>query len=264
MSAAAERGISVICQKPFCETLAQARRAVEIAEAARIRLIVHENFRFQPWHMAARGLVASGRLGDIYQASFRIRPGDGQGPRAYLDRQPYFQTMTRFLVHETAIHLIDVMRAMLGEVTAVYADLRRLNPAIKGEDAGLIVLEFGSGARGLIDGNRLADHQARDRRYTIGEMLVEGSKGALRLTGDGELRHRAFGSNVEEGVVYPRGPDRGFAGDSVYNTIRAAIDGLAGRAPLVNSGRDYLVNLAIEQAVYESSAGGRRIAIARA
>ena len=30
--------------------------------------------------------------------------GDGQGPRAYLDRQPYFQQMPRFLIHETAIH----------------------------------------------------------------------------------------------------------------------------------------------------------------
>ena len=35
------------------------------------------------------------------------RFGDGQGPRAYLDRQPYFQTMPRLLVHETAIHWID-------------------------------------------------------------------------------------------------------------------------------------------------------------
>ena len=34
-------------------------------------------------------------------------PGDGQGPDAYLARQPYFQAMERFLVHETAIHLID-------------------------------------------------------------------------------------------------------------------------------------------------------------
>ena len=42
--------------------------------------------------------------------------------------------MEKFLVHETAIHLIDVFRFLLGEEpSAVYAALRRLNPAIKGE-----------------------------------------------------------------------------------------------------------------------------------
>ena len=67
-----------------------------------------------------------------------MRPGDGQCPRAYLDRQPYFQEMPRFFVFETGVHMIDVFRFLLGEVTGVFARLRRLNPAIRGEDAGLI------------------------------------------------------------------------------------------------------------------------------
>ena len=50
------------------------------------------------------------------RVAFRLRPGDGQGPRAYLDRQPYFQTMPRLLVVETAIHWIDTFRFLMGEV----------------------------------------------------------------------------------------------------------------------------------------------------
>ena len=49
---------------------------------------------------------------------------------------------------------------MFGDVSHVYADLRRLNPVIAGEDAGLILFDFANGARGLFDGNRLADHRA--------------------------------------------------------------------------------------------------------
>ncbi|MEO0763052.1 MAG: hypothetical protein AAFZ09_14815, partial [Pseudomonadota bacterium] len=60
---------------------------------------------------------------------------DGQGPDAYHARQPYFQRMPRFLVHETAVHWIDTFRYLMGEAETVYADLRRLNPAIAGEDA---------------------------------------------------------------------------------------------------------------------------------
>ena len=50
--------------------------------------------------------------------------------------------MPRFLIHETGIHLIDVFRYLLGEITGVFARLRRINPVIKGEDAGLRDLRF--------------------------------------------------------------------------------------------------------------------------
>ena len=147
-----------------------------LAEAANVPLIVHENFRFQPWHRQTRMMLDEGTLGEVYQISFRMRPGDGQGPDAYLERQPYFQTMERFLVHETAIHFVDVFRYLMGEVVSVYADLTRFNPAIKGEDSGYIVFQFRSGAKGLFDGNRLVDHVAGNRRLTMGDMLIEGAE----------------------------------------------------------------------------------------
>ncbi|MEM9197763.1 MAG: Gfo/Idh/MocA family oxidoreductase, partial [Pseudomonadota bacterium] len=100
----------ILCQKPFCDGVADARRAIETAQAHGARLAVHENIRFQPWYRTAKKLMDSSVLGRVFQASFRLRPGDGQGPSAYLDRQPYFQSMPRFLVHETAIHWIDTFR----------------------------------------------------------------------------------------------------------------------------------------------------------
>ena len=47
---AGERGIDVLCQKALAPTLAEATAIVDHAEAAGIRLMVHDNFRFQPWH----------------------------------------------------------------------------------------------------------------------------------------------------------------------------------------------------------------------
>ncbi len=256
--AAVERGVPVICQKPFTNGLAEAREAVEAADKAGVPLVVHENFRFQPWYAKIRDILADGAVGEPYQVSFRLRPGDGQGPGAYLDRQPYFQTMERFLVHETAIHLIDVFRFLLGEVTTVTAELARLNPAIAGEDAGLILFQFRNGARGLFDGNRLSDHAAKNRRLTMGEMLVEGSQGTLRLDGDGALFHRPMGDNSEQPVPYDW-QDRGFGGDCVYRLQRHVLDALGAGAEPTNTARAYLRNLEIEAAVYQSSAEGRRI-----
>jgi predicted dehydrogenase len=252
---AAERTIPAICQKAFCRTLAEAEEATRIAEEAGILLVVHENFRFQPWFMEIKRWLDEGRLGEIYQVSFRLRPGDGQGPRAYLDRQPYFQTMERFLVHETAIHFIDTFRYLLGEVGSVFARLARLNTSIAGEDAGIILFEFQNGSRGLFDGNRLVDHPAANRRLTMGELLIEGSAGVIRLDGYARLYFRRFGSNDEEPIAYSW-EDVGFAGDSVMRLQRHVADHLMGRGPVANRARDYLVNLRIEEAVYRSSARG--------
>jgi len=171
--AAFERGIAVVCQKPFTSSLEEAREMALLSEQKQLPLLVHENFRFQPWYREIKNRLEAGELGDLYQITFRLRPGDGQGPDAYLDRQPYFQQMQRFLVHETAIHQIDVFRYLFGDIDGVTARLAKLNPVIAGEDAGLIIFEFANGCRGLFDGNRLSDHIAENRRLTMGEVIAE-------------------------------------------------------------------------------------------
>jgi predicted dehydrogenase len=260
IEAAAKRGINVICQKPFCGDLATAEKATAIAEAAGISLLVHENFRFQPWYGEIRRQLEGGLLGQVYQATFRLRPGDGQGEDAYLARQPYFRNMPRFVIHETGVHYVDVFRYLFGEVDSVFAQLRQINPVISGEDAALVLLQMSGGVTAVLDANRNADHPASNRRRTLGEMQIEGERGVLRLTGDGQLLLRRHGDNAETPLDYVW-QDEDFGGDCVYLTQRAAVAALLGRAPAVNTARDYLVNLRIEEAIYASNTEGRRLAL---
>lgn len=260
IEAAARRGINVICQKPFCGDLATAETAATVAETAGIMLLVHENFRFQPWYGEIRRLLAARLLGRVYQATFRLRPGDGQGADAYLARQPYFRHMPRFVIHETGIHYVDVFRYLFGEVESVSALLRQINPAIIGEDAGLVLMEMSDGVTAVLDANRNADHAASNRRRTLGEMQIEGELGTLRLTGDGQLLLRRHGDNAETPLDYIW-QDEDFGGDCVYLTQCAAVAAWLGRAPPVNPARDYLVNLRIEEAIYASNTEGRRLAL---
>lgn len=258
---AAARGVATICQKAVAPTWAETLRIVETAERARIPLIVHENFRFMPHFREAKRLVDTGVLGALHVVAFRLRPGDGQGPEAYLDRQPYFQRMPRFLIYETAIHFIDTFRFLMGEVVAVTARLRRINPAVAGEDAGYIVFEFAGGATGLFDGNRLNDHVAQNPRRTMGEMWLEGAAGVLRLDGDARLWWKPHqGSESEH--AYDRGRDDTFGGGACDALQAHVVRHLREGAPLENSGRDYLVNVAVQEAVYASHAEARRIEIA--
>ncbi|MCV2888795.1 Gfo/Idh/MocA family protein [Ruegeria aquimaris] len=249
---------AMICQKPFCRDLAEARQITAEAEAAGALLVIHENFRFQPWYRAAKQAIDGGRIGAVQQVTFRLRPGDGQGPDAYLDRQPYFRTMERLLIHETAVHWIDTFRYLLGEPTAVYADLRRINPVIAGEDAGLILFDHPGGVRALFDGNRCLDHAADNRRRTMGEALIEGLDGSLSLRGDGSLWHRRFGAPDATCILPPDNFD-GFGGDCVHALQTHVLSSLMARKPPENRARDYLRVLEIEAAVYASAATGRKI-----
>lgn len=256
---AAARKLAIVCQKPLAPTFAEALRIVEHAEAAGATLIVHENFRFMPWFAEIARLVAAGAVGRLLNITFRLRPGDGKGPDAYLARQPYFQTMPRFLIHETGIHLIDVFRFVAGEISGVFAKLVRYNPAIAGEDAGMVVFEFASGALGLFDGNRHVDHPADDTRMTNGVMMVEGTDGTIRLDGFGRLFLRTPGS-VESEHAYTW-EKRGFGGDCVYRQTAHILDHLIDGVPVANTGRAWLRNMAIEEAIYDANREGRFLAV---
>lgn len=258
---AVRRGIHIICQKPLAPTFLEAREIV--AEAARngVRFMVHENFRFQPWHREIRRQLAAGAIGSrLHSLTFRSRMGDGWGDQAYIPRQPYFRDYPQLLVYETGVHFIDTFRSLAGEIQRVTAWLRRLNPVIKGEDCGLLVFEFANGALGQWDANRFNEPPAGvDARYTFGEFLVEGDAGSLRLDLRGRLTlQKLAGPETEIAYAHER---RGFAGDCVYATQRHFIDRLCDGAPFETSGEDYLNTLAVQDAVYRSAAEGTPIRV---
>ncbi|MEL6450654.1 MAG: Gfo/Idh/MocA family oxidoreductase [Pseudomonadota bacterium] len=250
----------IICQKPFCLDRDEAQRMVEAAERTGTTLVVHENFRFQPWYRAIKAELEAGRLGTVLNATFRLRPGDGQGPRAYLDRQPYFQQMPRFLIHETAVHWVDTFQYLFGPAQAVYADLRRLNPVIAGEDAGHVIFDHATGVRALFDGNRHLDHVADNLRRTMGEAQIEGTEGVLSLLGDGSVHRRAFGDRTAVEVLEADRWD-GFGGDCVHALQSHVIAAMEGGLTPENTAAEYLSVIAIKDAIYASAAAGRKIAV---
>ncbi len=268
LRAALQRGIPTICQKPFGNSWAQAQALCALAQAQSTPLVVHENFRFAPWFRECRRLIDSGFFGRLHGISFRLRPGDGQGPRAYLERQPSFQTMPQFLVRETAVHFIDTFRFLLGGVVAVTARLRQLNPVIRGEDAGLILFEFADDCSGLFDGNRLNDHPADNPRCTMGEMWLEGERGVLRLDGQARLwwkPHQVDEAehSYERGTQGPgSGPFSGPFGGASTALQAHVLAHLRDGSALENTAHDYLENLRVQAAVYHAHASGQRVLMA--
>lgn len=255
---AGRHGCAVVCQKPLAPSFDEAVEIVETAERLNVRFMVHENFRFQPWHREVRRLLDAGAIGGkLHAISIRTRLGDGHGEDAYLDRQPYFRDMPRLLIHETGVHFLDTFRFLGGPIAGVFASLRRLNPVIAGEDAGLVHVEFASGAVGLWDANRYNESSSEDPRYTFGQMLVEGDGGSIRLYEDGRLTIQPLDEREREHeYVHER---RGFAGDCVYTTQRHFVDCLRSNRAFETDGRSYLDTLRLVEAVYESAETGEPV-----
>lgn len=255
---AAIRGIHVICQKPLAPTLGDAEYLVQAMEASAARFMVHENWRWQPWHREMRRMIDEGLIGEAFSCYFAVRLGDGWQQDAYLRRQPYFREYPRLLMFETGVHFIDLFRFLLGEVTTVYARLRRLNPSIRGEDSGHIVLGFESGATAVLDANRYNEPETDDDpRYTFGTLRIDGEHGHMRLHPDGRIVFKELGQPARE-HSYHR-PVHGFAGDSILQLQSHFVDRLADGMEFESEARDYLQTLRVVEACYLSAAAGRAV-----
>lgn len=255
---AAEVGVAIICQKPLAPTFSEAKELVQTALHHNVPLMVHENFRFQPWYREINRMVNQGLVGSrLHSLQIRTRTGDGWQPDAYMARQPYFREMKQFLIFETGVHFIDTFRFLAGEIDGVYATLRKLNPDIAGEDAGTVLFEHKGSVSGIWDANRFNETNAKDPRLTFGEVLLEGSGGTIRLYPTGRMTIQALGE-PEKDHAY-RFEKRNFAGDCVYTTQKHFVDCLLESHPFETSGEEYLKTLSVQEAVYRSAASGQPV-----
>ncbi|WP_235299209.1 Gfo/Idh/MocA family protein [Portibacter marinus] len=249
IQAAINAGIDIICQKPLATDFKNAEKIAGLVAQSKVRFMVHENWRWQPWYREIRKLLVEEEIIAIHH---RMRMGDGWQVDAYLNRQPYFRKMDRLLIHETGIHFIDTFRFLAGEIKNVQATFRRLNKNIKGEDFAWVQFEFESGALGFYDANRYNESRARNPRLTFGEMLVETRSGSIRLYEDGRLTVQKLGQGELEHQYHFE--DRGFAGDSVLFTQQHFIDGLKNNAEFETNLPDYMKSLKVEEEIYQSAA----------
>lgn len=153
---AADAGLSVLCQKPLAPTLEEAEALVRDV-GGRIRLMVHENWRFRPYYRRIRDRIDAGCMGHVDSCSIAVKssgllPGaDGRYPT--LNRQPFMQHEKRLIVAEVLIHHIDVARWLFGPLQLLAARLRRTSSAVVGETAASLLFETRRHAPVFIEGN---------------------------------------------------------------------------------------------------------------
>ncbi|MEQ5870810.1 Gfo/Idh/MocA family oxidoreductase [Sagittula sp. NFXS13] len=255
MAAAAQ--VDVICQKPFALNMGDARAMVEAVAATGKTLMVHENFRWQSAVRAAIDAVRAGAIGDPFFGRVSFRSGYD-----VFSGQPYLAEGTRFIIEDLGIHILDISRALFGDVDRISATTRRINPAIKGEDVATMLLSHGSGVTSVVD----CSYATQRRPETFPETLLEidGTGGTLRLDAGYRLTMQGATEAVRD-VAPPVLPwaERPWHNiqESVLLIQKHFVDCLRSGAAPETSGQDNLRTFALVEAAYLSAAERRSVAL---
>jgi len=256
---AAAHGVAVICQKPLAPTLGDAKAIVAACANAKVPLMVHENFRWQSPIQKVKAILDAGGIGDVFwgRVSFRSAYDVFSG-------QPYLAEGERFIVEDLGIHALDVARFLFGDALNVSARIKRVNPGIKGEDVATVLLDHGNGVASIVD----CSYATRNEEELFPQTMLEidGSLGTLRLGANYQLTVTAQGKTAKSDVSPPLLSWASRPWHNIQESVALIeqhwVDCLRdGREPQT-SGRDNLKTFALVEAVYQSSATGRTIALA--
>lgn len=138
------RGLHVFCEKPFASSLDDADRMIELDDSTTGNLVIGHTLRFDPNYVAIHQAVMEGKLGEIVHISARWNAPDYEG-RIISGRTTVPQEM--------AIHDLDVMRWLVGDIDRVYAEAAAQGVVGPGPDATVATVRFRSGAVGALDHN---------------------------------------------------------------------------------------------------------------
>ncbi|ODT57728.1 MULTISPECIES: Gfo/Idh/MocA family oxidoreductase [Paracoccus] len=256
VQAAAAAGLHAICQKPFAETMEDAHAMVDAMNAAKRTLMVHENFRWQSPVRAAIDTLRSGAIGRPFFGRFSFRSGYD-----VFSGQPYLATDPRFIIQDLGIHVLDIARAALGDVTHLAASTARINPAIRGEDVATILLDHAGGATSVVDCSYATRRVPDTFPQTL--MEVDGTGGSLRLEAGYRLVIDRGGVQDIRDVSPPVLDWAERPWHNIQKSVRIIqqhfVDCLRQDRMPETSGQDNLRTLALVEAAYASARDGLRV-----
>lgn len=253
----------MLVEKPIASSSLEARELVDAASAAGVPLLVGHHRRHNPLIRQARALINEGRLGRIrvVQGTFWIsKPDDG-----YFAPE-WRRTAGGGPVMVNAIHDIDLLRYLCGDVARVQAISSNATRKFDVEDTAVALLTFRSGVLGTFT---LSDTVASPWSWemTSGEnpdfprtqqscYLIGGTEGALSVP-DLKLWQHPDGGHWKDPIGAVAFPSENT--DPLVAQIRHFADVIRGRETPLVSGEEGLRSLQVVEAILESAATGNTV-----
>ena len=135
---AAERGISIICQKPMAPDLETARQMVLACQQAGVPFAINENWRWQLPIRRLKQALKDARLGRPFRANILYANNF-----PVFENQPFLKQLDKFILTDIGSHILDTARFLFGEAKSLYCQTQRLHADIQGEDVATVMMEMG-------------------------------------------------------------------------------------------------------------------------
>ncbi|MCQ8279148.1 Gfo/Idh/MocA family oxidoreductase [Acetobacteraceae bacterium KSS8] len=264
--------LHILCEKPLCTTVADARAVAERAEArARGVFWVAMEYRFMPPVRSFIDDLHDGRVGTLRRVAlhehrfpFLRKVGDWNR----------FNRNTGGTMVEKCCHFFDLMRHMVrAEPVRVFcsgaADVNHRDELYGGEvpdiiDNSYTIVEFDNGARAMLDLCMFADGAEEQERITaIGDaaMLEVGIPSGAKIFSPRVPLDAPKRIEREHVPVDARALAAGNHHGASYGQLLAFLDAANGRGPVQVTARDGLSAVAIGVAAERSAAEHRAVAI---
>lgn len=118
-----DAGIPLVVDKPLAVNATDAHGVVDAAARAGVPLTVFQNRRFDAEHVAARDVVRSGRLGDVFRYEARWERWRPVAKQRWRETAPPEEGGGILL--DLHSHLVDGVVDLFGPVQSVYAEVAR-------------------------------------------------------------------------------------------------------------------------------------------
>jgi predicted dehydrogenase len=142
-----EAGVAVLLEKPVAMDYTESRRLVDTVARLDGRLLVGHHRRHHPAVARARAAIHDGELGQIVAVSglWSARKDDG-----YFTDTPWHRRLGAGVTLINAVHDLDLLRHLCGEVTEIQAMQSSHARGLEVEDTVSVNLRFESGAVGSV------------------------------------------------------------------------------------------------------------------
>jgi D-apiose dehydrogenase len=174
---ALSHNLPAISQKPVAERLEDAEALLALDG----RVFVHENWRWQTPIRALKAAMDSGEIGTIFRVKLRMTSGF-----PVFDNQPNLKTLTRFLLADIGVHLLDTARFLCGEAQSVYCHTQNIQPDVLGEDAATVITKHGN-ITIITELGYVQNYYEMDA-FPETFALIEGARGSISLGLNCEIR----------------------------------------------------------------------------
>ena len=222
--------------------------------------MVHENFRWQSPIQAVKAVIDTGAIGKPFFGRISFRSGYD-----VFSGQPYLAEGKRFIIEDLGIHILDIARFLLGDVTTLTARTRRINPKITGEDVATMLLDHENGATSVVDCSYATKLAVEPFPETLVE--IDGSEGTIRLAQGYRLTVTGRSGTTSQRRLAAAAA-LGVAALAQHPGERRRDPAALGRLPAkraarpATSGADNLKTFALVEAAYPGAASGKPVRLA--